>query len=118
MRYVVIINLDYQNHEHGRLKALFATISEAMQEGGFVVDGRRFTIDAEPEAAQRLARFVLEQVAQQYHAQGESIYVYIKEFFGFEVGSAVNLLLPPNDDIEVSELEDVEGVRFIDFLNK
>lgn len=118
MRYVVIINLDYQNYEHGKLQALYNVISEAMQERGFVVDGRRFTIDIEPEEAQHLARFVLEQVEQQYNAHGESIYVYIKEFFGFEVESAVNLLLPPNDDIEVSEVEDIEGIRFIDFLNK
>jgi hypothetical protein len=118
MRYVVIINLDYQSYEHGKLRALYAVISEAMQERGFVVDGRRFTIDTEPDEAQHLARFVLEQVEQQYNAKGESIYVYIKEFFGFEVESAVNLLLPPNDDIEVSELEDMEGIRFIDFLNK
>jgi hypothetical protein len=118
MRYVVIINLAYQNHEHGKLKALFAAISGVMQERGFVVDGRRFTIDIEPEEAQHLARFVLEQVEQQYNAKGESIYVYIKEFFGFEVGSAVNLLLPPNDDIEVSELGDMEGIHLMDFLRK
>jgi hypothetical protein len=118
MRYVVIINLDYQSHEHGRLKTLFAAISDAMQERGFVVDGRRFTIDADPEEAQHLARFVIDQVEQQYNAKGESIYVYIKEFFGFEVESAVNLLLPPNDDIEVSELEDMEGVNIMDFLRK
>jgi hypothetical protein len=118
MRYVVIINLDYQSHEHGGLKTLFSAISDAMQERGFVVDGRRFTIDADPEEAQHLARFVIDQVEQQYNAKGESIYVYIKEFFGFEVESAVNLLLPPNDDIEVSELEDMEGVNIMDFLRK
>lgn len=116
MRYVVIINLDYQNHEHGKLKALFADISWAMLDKGFVVDGRRFTIDAEPDEAQHLARFVIDEVEQQYNARGESIYIYIKEFFGFEVESAVNLLLPPNDDIEVSELEAVQGIHMMDFL--
>ncbi len=118
MRYVVIINLDYENYEHARLKALFSDIKSAMQEKGFLVDGRRFTIDADPEEAQHLARFVIEELEQQYNAQAESIYVYIKEFFGFEVEHANNLLLPPNDDIEVSELEEVEGLHLIDFLKK
>ncbi|MEN8169549.1 MAG: hypothetical protein ABFS08_04930 [Pseudomonadota bacterium] len=118
MRYVVIINMDYQNYEHDKLKMLFADISAAMQEKGFVVDGRRFTIDTDPDNAQHLARFVIDDVEQQYNTRGESIYVYIKEFFGFEVESAVNLLLPPNEDIEVSELEDVEGIHLMDFLKK
>ncbi len=50
--------------------------------------------------------------------KGESIYIYIKEFFGFEVQHADNLLLPPNDEIEVRELEGVEGIHLIDFLKK
>lgn len=118
MRYVVIINLDYQNYEHGKLKALFDEISTAMQEKGFLVDGRRFTIDAEPDEAQHMARFVIEEVEQQHNAAGESIYIYIKEFFGFEVENAVNLLLPPGEDIEVSELEELEGINLVDFLKK
>ncbi len=118
MRYVVIINLDYLNYEHGKLKALFDTISTVMQEKGFLVDGRRFTIDVDPDEAQHLARLVIEEVEQRYNAAGESIYIYIKEFFGFEVENAVNLLLPPGDDFEVSELEEVEGINLIDFLKK
>ncbi|MCW8917430.1 MAG: hypothetical protein OQL08_01230 [Gammaproteobacteria bacterium] len=117
MRYVVVINLDYQSHEHGKLKALFGAISEAMREQGFVTDGRRFTIDTDPQEAQRLARLVIEQVEQQYNARGESIYVYIKEFFGFAMDSAVNLLLPPNDDIEVSELEEMDGINLVNFMH-
>jgi type II secretory pathway component GspD/PulD (secretin) len=117
MRYVVIINLDYQSHEHDKLKALFGAISKAMREQGFVIDGRRFTIDTDPQQAQQQARLVIEQVEQQYHARGESIYVYIKEFFGFEMDSAVNLLLPPHDDIEVSELEEIDGINLVNFMH-
>jgi hypothetical protein len=118
MRYVVIINLDYQNYDQNKLKSLFAVISTAMQENGFIVDGRRFTIDAEPGEAQRLARFVIDEVEREYSAIGESVYTYIREFFGFEVALADNLLLPPNENIEVSELEDIEGIHLINFLRK
>lgn len=118
MRYVVIINLDYENYEHGKLKSLFNAIKEAMQERGFVVDGRRFTTDAEPEEAQRLARLTVDELEQEYNARGESIYVYIKEFFGFQVEHADNLLLPSSDEFEVSELEDVEGINLTDFLKR
>jgi hypothetical protein len=118
MRYVVIINLDYENYEHGKLKALFSEISAGMQEKGFLVDGRRFTTDAEPEEAQRQARFVIDELEQQHNGKGESIYVYIKEFFGFQVEHADNLLLPPDDEIEVSELEEIEGISLTDFLKR
>lgn len=118
MRYVVIINLDYQNHEQDKLQDLFAAVSTAMQEKGFIVDGRRFTIDADPDEAQHLARSVIDEVEQLYNNRGESIYAFIKEFFGFEVENAVNLLLPPDNDIQVSELEGVEGIQLIDFLKK
>ena len=118
MRYVVIINLDYENYEHGKLKALFNDISARMQERGYLVDGRRFTVDAEPEEAQHLARFVIDELEQEYNGRGESIYIYIKEFFGFQVEHADNLLLPPGDEFEVSELEDIEGINLTDFLNK
>ena len=118
MRYVVIINLDYENYEHGKLKAQFNEISSGMQEKGYLVDGRRFTIDAEPEQAQRLARVVIEEMEQLYNARGESIYIYIKEFFGFQVEHADNLMLPPDSEIEVSELEDIEGINLTDLLKK
>ncbi len=118
MRYVVIINLDYENYEHGKVKALFSDISKGMLDQGFVVDGRRFTVDAEPEEAQHLARLVIDDLEHEYNAKGESIYVYIKEFFGFQVEHADNLLLPPDDEIEVSELEDLEGINLTDFLKQ
>lgn len=116
MRYVVIINLDYENYEHGKLKALFNEISAGMQERGFIVDGRRFTTDAEQEEAQHLARFVIDELEQQHNNHGESIYTYIKEFFGFEIEHADNLLLPPDDEIVVSELEEIDGITLTDFL--
>jgi hypothetical protein len=116
MRYIVILNLDYENYEQGRPRELFADISQALQDKGYVVDGRRFTIDANPAEAQQLAREAVDSVEQRHNAGGESIYVYIKEFFGFEVEHAVNLLLPPDEEIEVSELEDVDGIALTDFL--
>ena len=118
MRYVVIINLDYESYEHAKLKALFSEISSGMQDKGFVVDGRRFTIDVEPEEAQQFARLVVDELEQQHNSKGESIYTYIKEFYGFQVEHADNLLLPPDDEIEVSELEELDGVTLTDFLKR
>lgn len=117
MRYVVIINLDYENHDHGMLRQLFAEIRERMQEQGFVPDGRRFTIDADRDEAEHLARLAIDDLERQYAATGDSVYACIKEFIGFEVEAAVNLLLPPDDDIEVSELEGLEGLQLIDLLH-
>lgn len=116
MRYIVIINLDYENYPNEQLKVLLADISKAMQDRGFLVDGRRFTIDVEPQEARRLAREVIEQMELGYGSSGQSVHGFIKEFYGFEVGSADNLLLPPDHDIEVDELDEVEGINLLDML--
>lgn len=118
MRYVVIINLDYQNHEAGELRALYADICTEMQERGFSMHGRQFTIDVPAEEAQHLARYVIDVLDRRYSAKGSSVYGYIKEFFGFEAEHSDNLLLPPDDDIEVSELEGLEGLHLVDLLRQ
>jgi hypothetical protein len=117
MRYDIIINLDYENFDHGTLRLLFDQLYEAMLEQGFVMDGRRFTIDEPPLVAQQRARDVVSSLEQQYQLQGQSIYPWIKEFFGFEPENASNLLLPPTEEIHVQELEDIAGLEVVNLFN-
>ena len=116
MRYDIIINLDYENHDEERLRGLFAEIQEEMQQAGFVMDGRRFTLDSPIEEAQCLARGAIDLLEQRHQEQGESIIPMIREFFGFEPNNTVNLLLPPTDEIHVEELADIEGLDVVDLF--
>lgn len=117
MRYDIIINLDYENFEHGVLRLLFDQLHDAMLEQGFVMDGRRFTIDEPAEVAQQRARDVIASLEEQYQAQGQSIHPWIKEFFGFEPENAANLLLPPTEEIHVQELADIEGLEVVNLFD-
>jgi hypothetical protein len=110
MRYDIIINLDYENYSHEQLYGLFGDIQQAMQEAGFVMDGRRFTIDATPAEAQTLARSTIDHLERVYQEDGASIIPMIREFFGFQPSNAINLLLPPTEEIHVEELADFEGL--------
>jgi len=118
MRYDIIINLDYENHDHAALKLLFTQVYDAMLERGFVMDGRRFTIDQPPAEAQQLARDVINTIEEGYQARGQSIHPFIKEFFGFEPENASNLLLPPTEEIHVQELADVEGLEVVNLFDE
>jgi len=110
MRYDIIINLDYENYDHERVFGVFTEIQQAMQEAGFVTDGRRFTIDAPPAEAQALARGAIENLERRYQGNSSTIIPMIKEFFGFQPTNAINLLLPPTEEIHVEELADFEGL--------
>jgi len=116
MRYDIIINLDYENGGDEDLPALFSEIQRAMQNSGFVMDGRRFTIDLPPLEAQVAARSVVDGIEQRHQAKGGSIIPCIREFFGFEPSNATNLLLPPTDEILVQELAEVEGLEVVDLF--
>lgn len=116
MRYDIIINLDYENGGDEDLSALFGEIQQAMLEAGFVLDGRRFTIDLEPVAAQFAARGVIDAIEGRHQAQGKSIIPCVREFFGFEPSNATNLLLPPTDEILVQELAESEGLEVVDLF--
>lgn len=117
MRYDIIINLDYENHSPEQLRGLFSEIQQGMQEAGFVMDGRRFTIDIPATEAQSLARNTIDSLEQHHQEQGESIIPMIREFFGFEPNNAINLLLPPTEEIHVEELADIEGLDIVNLFS-
>jgi len=116
MRYDVIINLDYDSSSDEDLHELFVEIQRVMQDNGFVMDGRRFTIDLPPREAQLLARTAVDSIEQRHHKQGRSIIPLIREFFGFEPNNATNLLLPPTEEILVRELAESEGLEVVDLF--
>lgn len=116
MRYDIIINLDYEGCNNDELHELIVEIQQAMQDSGFVMDGRRFTIDLPPQEAQAVARGVIDGIEIQYQSRGKSIIPCIREFFGFEPSNATNLLLPPTEEILVQELVDVDGVDVVDLF--
>jgi hypothetical protein len=116
MRYDIIINLDYDNGSNEDLAVLFGEIQRAMQDSGFVRDGRRFTTDLPPETAQQAAREAIEGIERRHQAKGGSIIPSIREFFGFEHSTATNLLLPPTEEILVQELAESEGLQVVDLF--
>lgn len=116
MRYGIVINLDYESYPHEPVKCAYQEIQEALVAEGFWRDGRLFTLDASAAEAQQLARRAMEAVEARHTARGASIYPYIKEFFGFELRHTTNLLLPPADEISVSELADLDGVEGVEVI--
>jgi hypothetical protein len=116
MRYGIIINLDYVTYLHDPVKCVYQEIQQALAEEGFLRDGRLFIIDCSAEEAQKRARRAVDTVESRHTGNGESIYPYIKEFFGFHLSHTANLLLPPSDEIRVIELSDLEGVEGVETI--
>ncbi len=116
MRYGIIINLDYVTYPHEPVKRAYQEIEAALAGEGFLRDGRIFTIDSSAAEAQRRARRAIDRVETLHAAHGESLYPYIKEFFGFEMRQSTNLLLPPSDEISVVELSDLSGIAGVEMI--
>ncbi len=105
MRYGVMLNMDYEHYPRGAVLAVFQSIKSALEEKGFRQDGRAFTIGLPPGEACDLARGALEEAAARHD---EEVYAYVKEFYGFDVSKATNLLVPGGMEIDVTELEGIE----------
>ena len=105
MRYGIMINLDYANHDYQTVIALFTRISQSMQRQGFRLDGRVFTSTLKEDEATALARLVLDELEAQQAMSGTSIYAYIKEFYGFDISRVKNLLLPEPNVVAVEEFD-------------
>lgn len=116
MRYGIVINLDYENHPYKTVKSVYEVIEATMLTAGFRRDGRLFTIDMEPQAACDLARKTMDELAERTEVPGGDLYLYVKEFYGFDLSKATNLLVPSSDDIGVLELEDLEDVEIIQLI--
>ncbi len=101
MRYAVVINLDYSTHPYKVLRRAWAGIRHAMQQAGFRCEGRLFTVDLPADRAADLAYRVIDELESRLEAQGRHVYRYLQEFYGYPVGCATNLMVPPLDRLKV-----------------
>ena len=103
MGYAIVLNLNYENYPHKRCRLIWEAIKASMQKHGFRKDGRTFTIRAASGEASALARHVVEDLALVLNNNGINLYAHIKDFYGYELAHATNLLVPPTDSIQVNE---------------
>ncbi len=103
MRYGIMINLDYENHDDEIVISLFQRIRQSLESHGFRLDGRVFTTSLAEDEATALARLVLDELEARQAMSGTSIYAYIKTFYGFDIGRVKNLLLPDANAVAVEE---------------
>ncbi len=102
MRYAIVINIDYISNPEDTCKRLWSLIRQSMMDHGFRLEGRIFTIEQDPETACELARQAIDNL--DLSSLGiDDVYVYLKEFFGYDNSETVNLLLPPSADILIDD---------------
>ena len=102
MRYAIVINLDYATHSADSCRELWDIIRERMMASGFRCDGRIFTISPSEQEATRLARKIIDDIESHMAYHDKRIFLYLKEFYGFDMDCTTNLLLPPDDTIQLS----------------
>lgn len=102
MRYGIMINLDYDSYPYDDCRDIWNQIRNSMVEAGFRIEGRLFTIAVSGEEACKLAKAVLDEVNQDM-LPNKDLYVFLKEFYGYDHTATVNLLLPPAEGLEVLE---------------
>jgi len=99
MRYAVEVHLDYVTHPPEEVHQVWEQIRHAMTEAGFREEGRRFVSNMAPPRAASVAYAVMEGLDSSHG--DESIFRYVKEFYGYPADCASNLMVPPLDRIEV-----------------
>ena len=106
MRFGIVINMDYGHHPQELLTELFHVIRSEMEDNGFRLDGRVFSASLAADTAGPLARGILENINRDFAiGDGDGIYRYIKEFYGFDIGTVQNLLLPEDEAVTVEEYD-------------
>ena len=103
MPYAVVINLDYESYPYDECRELWSLIRQRMVAAGFRNDGRLFTIELPAEEATTLARSVMDEIESMPRYRDNLYNDYVKEFYGYDHDSSVNLLLPPTTGIELNE---------------
>lgn len=103
MRYAIVINLDYANNSETSCQAIWKEIKTSMINHGFICDGRIFTIDTVKNQAYELAREAIDSIESHMDYHEKRIFMYLKEFYGFNMATTTNLLLPPDDAIRLED---------------
>jgi len=103
MRYAIVINLDYDTNPPSDCHVVLDTLRERMIAKGFRLEGRLFTIELDEISACDLAREVVDNMDDAPAVNGKGMYSFLKEFYGYDHTGAVNLLLPPANNILLEE---------------
>ena len=103
MRYAIVINLDYDTNPATACQSVWDTLRERMSARGFRLEGRLFTIELDELSACDLAREVVDNMDDTPAVNGKGMYSFLKEFYGYDHTGAVNLLLPPANNILLEE---------------
>ncbi len=103
MAYAIVINLDYDSFPPDVCSELWSAIKQSMLGAGFNCDGRRFIIHQDQDEACRLARQVIDDLEAHLEFHRKHIYSFMKDFYGYDPQTTVNLLLPDPVTIQVQE---------------
>ena len=112
MRSGIVINFDYENNDMAVVQQLFEEVKDGLLLSGFRREDRLFTIELAADEACNLARLVVEYIESQRDASRDSIFMYLKEFYGFEMNNISNMMVPGSDGIEVQEPDDIALERY------
>ncbi|MDH5602130.1 MAG: hypothetical protein OEY78_12605 [Gammaproteobacteria bacterium] len=102
MSCAVVINLDYENNSEEVCQEIWDAIKKNMIQAGFRLDNRVFITNREKEEACTLARSVIENMEAHLEFDQKKLFLYLKDFYAYDMEHTMNLLLPSNDDILVS----------------
>ena len=102
MSCAVVINLDYENNSEEICQEIWDAIKKRMIEAGFRLDNRVFITNREKEEACTSARSVIEDMESHLEFDKKKLFLYLKDFYAYDMEHTKNLLVPSNDDILVS----------------
>lgn len=102
MSCAVVINLDYDSNPEKVCQEIWDAIKKRMLDAGFRLDNRVFIINREKKDACHLARGVIEDMDAHLDVDKKHLYLYLKDFYGYDMEHTTNLLVPSNEDILVS----------------
>jgi len=106
MTYAVVVNLDYETQPDALVKEMWGVIKQYMLAAGFHRAGRRFTIDLPEDQACEVARKVMAAIELDAKFHDQRVYDFLKDFYGYDLDSVTNLLMPPVDSIVVKDVSD------------
>lgn len=102
MSCAIVINLDYENNSEQVCQEIWDAIKQRMLEAGFRLDNRVFMINREKHETASLARGVIEGMESHLDFDQKQIYLYLKDFYAYDMEHTTNLLVPKSDDILIS----------------
>ena len=102
MSCAVVINLDYENNSEEVCQEIWDAIKKRMIEAGFRLDNRVFITNREKAEACTSARKVVEDMEAHLEFDQKKLFLYLKDFYAYDMEHTTNLLVPSNDEILVS----------------